>query len=183
MDALALDRDGLADDMADLVRRRRLVDQSVGLRSAIGSNGVTVTPVGPHANASPLASVGVDGGVFTTIDVAVSDQLGFSRVDPERLAAGIRASVGFALDVWGVVDEREEVQRVAVVAAIPDAQYKVFGAATNSKTLQMGSGLPSTVVVPSPAMIVRRGELSRDRLAARLLAEVKRVFVDARAIT
>jgi len=64
----------------------------------------------------------------------------------------------------------------------PDAQTKVFGLLPNASTYTMGHSLPATVVVPNPPVVVRRGEVSGDQLAARLVAEVRRVYADAGAI-
>ncbi len=182
LDAVALDRPGLADTVADLVRRHRLVDQSVGVKSAVSRNGVTISSVGSYANDSPAVMVGADGAVMCEVDVAGDDQFGSSRVDPDRLRAGVTAAGAFALDVWAQIDEREEVQQVAVTLSIPEAQHKVFGAATHKNTLSMGWRLPQVVAVPSPPLIVRRAEVAGDGLAVLLVAEVKRVFADSNAL-
>jgi hypothetical protein len=42
--------------------------------------------------------------------------------------------------------------------------------------------MPSTVIVPEPAVIVRCGEMAGEELSRRLVAEIKRVFADAGAI-
>lgn len=182
LDAVALDRPGLADAVADLVRTHRLVEHSVGIKSAVTRDGITVSPVGAYSNGSATVVVGADGAIMCEVDVSGDDQFGSSRVDPERLSAGIAATGAFALDVWGRIDEREEVQQVAVAVAIPEAQHKVFGAATHKNTLSMGWGLPQVVAAPNPPVLVRRAEVSGDALAARLVAEVKRVFADSGAV-
>jgi hypothetical protein len=183
LDAVALDRPGLADAIADLVRAHRLVDHSVGITHALTREGITIGPTGSYANAPASVLVGADGAVMCEVDVAGGDQFfGSSRVDPERLRAGVAAAGAFALDVWARIDEREEVQQVAVALAIPDAQHKVFGAPTGKNTLSMGWGLPQIVAVPKPPAIVRRGEVAGDELATRLVAEVKRIFADSNAV-
>lgn len=183
LDAVALDRPDLGDQVAGLVRARGLVPQSVGIRSSVSRGGVAVAPVGQYANTPPIAFVGSDGAVVCEFSVAGDDKFfGSSRIVPDRLRDGIVAAGTLALDVWSGIDEREEVQQVAVSVAIPEAQHKVFGVGSNSSSISMGSGLPQLVVVPSPAVVVRRGEVASDGLAARLVAEVKRVFADARAV-
>jgi hypothetical protein len=183
LDAVALDRPGLADAIADLVRAHHLVDHSVGIKSALTRDGITISPTGSYANAPASALVAADGAVMCEINVAGDDQFGSSRVDPDRLRAGVAAAGAFALAVWGHIDEREEVQQVAVALAIPEAQHKVFGAPRGNKsTLSMGWGLPQIVAVPKPPAIVRRAEVAGDQLAARFVAEVKRVFADSNAV-
>lgn len=182
LDAVALDRPGFADAVADLVRSHRLVDHTVGIKSAITREGVSITPAGSYVAAPATVVVGADGAVVCEIDVSGDDQFGSSRVDPDRLATGIAASSAFALAVWARIDGREEVQQVAVALTIPEAQHKVFGASTGKNTLSLGWGVPQVVAVPEPPVIVRRGEVAGEKLAARLVAEVKRVFADSGAI-
>jgi hypothetical protein len=117
------------------------------------------------------------------VEVAGSDQFGFSRVDPDRLQTGVVAAGRFAVGVWDSIDEREEVQQVAVALTIPEAQHKVFGKPTGGNSLSMGWGLPQIIAVPSPPAVIRRAEVGGDELANRLVAEVKRVFADANAVS
>jgi hypothetical protein len=182
LDAVALDRPGLADDVADLVRAHRLVDHSVGIKSAVTRDGVAIAPTGAYANALAAFLVGADGAVMCELDVGGSDQFGSSRVDPDRLRDGVVAAGRFALAVWSRIDEREEVQQVAAALTIPEAQHKVFGNATDKSTLSLGWGLPQVVAVPQPPAVVRRAEVAGDALVTRLVAEVKRVFADANAV-
>jgi hypothetical protein len=105
------------------------------------------------------------------------------RVDPDRLAEGIRAAGAFARAMWDMLDDREIVQQVAVCLAIPEAQHKVFGPSTGGNSIQMGGfGSLMEVVVPDPPRIVRRAEVGSDEIAARLVAEARRVFADAGAV-
>jgi hypothetical protein len=184
LDALALDRRDLGDDVAALVRQHRLVAQSVGIESRVTAAGVGIHPAGGYANADPLISVGSDGAVVAAFDVGGTDQFGGMRVDPQRLAHGIAAAGSFARAAWDMLDEREIVQQVAISLAIPEAQHKVFGASTGGNSIQMGGAFGSRleVVVPDPPRIIRRAEVGSDESVARLLAEVRRVFADAGAV-
>jgi hypothetical protein len=182
LDALALDRAGLGDEVATLVRGHALVAQSVGIRAEVTGTGISVQPVGPYANAPSVAFVGADGVILGVVDVGGGDQFGSSRVDPDRLRSAITSVGAFALESWAMIDEREEVQQAAVALVIPDAQHKVFGTPTNPNSLSMGWGLPQTVAVPNTPFVLRRAEVAGDKLAARLVAEVKRVFADSRAL-
>lgn len=183
LDAVALDKPGLGEGIAALVREHRLVPQSVGIETKISRAGISVHPVGGYANTEPLFQVGADGSVMVTCGVEGDDQFGGSRVDPGRLHEGIEHGGAFARAAWEAIDEREAVQQVAVALAIPDAQNKVFGASTGRNSIQMGGfGMLNAVIVPDPARIVRRAEVGSSELADRLVADVRRVFADAGAI-
>jgi hypothetical protein len=183
LDAVALDRQGLGDRIAAIAREQSLVPQSVGLDPRISRAGIALHQAGRYANSDPLVAIGADGAVSGSFDVGGSDQFGGMRVDPQRLDDGVRAAGAFALAAWSILDEREAVQQVAVALAIPEAQHKVFGNSTGSSSLQMGSfGMPTEVVVPEPARIVRSADVSSAELAARLVAEVRRLFTDAGAV-
>ena len=182
LDAVRLDCPGLADTVADLVRRHRLVDHSVGIKTSVTRDGIAVALAGSYANAGPLVFVGADCAVACEVDVGGSGPFGSSLVDADRLGSGIAAAGELALAVWERLDEREEVQQVAVAVAIPETQHKVFGTPSNPNSLSMGSGMPQIVAVPQPALIVRRAEVAAERVSERLVAEVKRAFADAGAL-
>jgi hypothetical protein len=42
--------------------------------------------------------------------------------------------------------------------------------------------MPETAIAPQPALVIRRADLARDETVARLVAEMRRVFVDAGAV-
>lgn len=182
LDAVALDKPGLADSVADLVRAKRLIDHSAGIESTLSRNGISIVVSGPYVSPSASVVVGADGAVMCEVDVSGEDAFGSSRINPERLRAGITASGSFAIGVWGAIDEREEVQQVAVCISIPEAQYKVFGVAISQSSISMGWGLPQVVSVPEPPAVIRRADVDGEEFASRLVAEVKRVFADAGAV-
>ncbi len=182
LDAVKLEVTELGDRVAALAREHRLIAQSVGIEPRVSREGVSLHRAGSYSP-EPLVRVHANGTVVCTPDVAGSDQLGSMRVDPGRLEAAIRNAGAFARAIWEYIDDREEVQQVAVAVAIPDAQNKVFGASTGGSSLSMGSfRMPQTVVVPEPPTVVRRAEVGGDELTHRLVAEVQRVFTDAGAV-
>ena len=73
-------------------------------------------------------------------------------------------------------------QQIAVAVAIPEAQHKVFGLPTGATGWSVGMSLPGTIVVPDAPVIVRRAEVSGDELARRIVAEIRRIYVDAGAV-
>lgn len=182
LDAVALERPDLRDRVASLARDHQLVSQSVGIDARVSGAGIALHQAGTYT-ADPLLAIGADGSVTATFSVAGDDQFGGMRVDPTRLRDGVVGTGALARAAWEMLDEREAVQQVAVAAAIPDAQHKVFGASTGGSSIQMGSfGMPNAVIVPDPARIVRRAEVGTSDVAKRLVAEIHRVFGDAGAV-
>src|SRR5699024_8345269 len=127
-------------------------------------------------------SVGANGEIVAEASVAGDDQnFGSMRVVPERLEQAIRGKVVFAEEVWQRVDRRGEVQEEAVTLAIPDAQNKSWGRARGGNSLSMGGmfSMPAIAIVPEAARVLRRADLARDETVTGLVAEMRRLFVDA----
>jgi hypothetical protein len=182
LDALTLERQGLGDRFAALAREHGLAPQKIGIQARVSRDGIAIEQAGaysPHA----LVEIHASGAVVCMTDVAGDDQFGSMRVEPSKLDEAIRGAGLFARTTWDLIDEREEVQQVTVVVAIPDAQHKVYGASKGGNSISMGSfGLPPTVVVPEPPTVVRRADVGGRQLTRKLVAEVRRVFVDAGAV-
>lgn len=182
LDAVALDDPDLGDAVADLARASRLVPHSIGVAPRITRDGVALEPIGPTVGRDALVAVARDGAITSEVDIGGDDQLGGMRVDPDRLATGVRGVGELALRLWERIDRREAVQQVAVAVAIPEAQHKVFGLPTGATGWSVGMSLPGTIVVPDPPVIVRRADVAGDELARRIVAEIRRIYVDAGAV-
>jgi len=183
LDALALD-DALGETVADLARAARLVPHSVGIEANVTHAGVSLEQVGRgYVREADHIAVGSDGSIACEVDVGGGGQLAGTRVDSELLARGIENAGTFSLGVWEQIDPREEIQQVAVAVAILDAQHKIFDLAPDANTYSMGTSMPSTVVVPEPPAVVRRAEVAGEQLVKRLVAEVRRIFADAQAVS
>jgi hypothetical protein len=183
LDALALDEPELGEAVADLARGARLVQHSVGITPRVSRAGVSLERAGGgYVGEAGMITVAPDSAVVCEVDIGGHDQLGGMRVDPDRLEAGIQGAGAFALHVWEHIDGREAVQQVAVALAIPEAQHKVFGLPTGATGWSVGMSLPQTVLVPEPPIVVRRAEVDGAELARRVVAEVRRIYVDAGAV-
>lgn len=181
LDALGL-VDELGDSIATLARSARLVPHSVGIDAQVRREGVTLRRTdGGYVGESGFVTVGADGSITAEIDVGGDSTMAGTRVDSALLARGVADVGSFALAVWNAIDRREEVQQVAVAAAILDAQHKVFDLAPDATSYSMGMQTPATVLVPEPPAVVRRAEVVGAELAERLVAEARRVFADAGA--
>lgn len=182
VDVVQLD-DALGEEVADLARAARLVPHSQGISAAVRSEGVSLSRAdGGYAGEAGFVTVARDGTVVCEIDVGGDGTMAGTRIDSTLLARGIQSVGTFALAAWEHVDGRDEVQQVAVAVAILDAQHKVFDLAPTATSYSIGMTMPSTVIVPEPVAIVRRGEIAGEELARRVVAEAKRVFADAGAV-
>jgi Domain of unknown function (DUF4062) len=184
LDALALDDQALPDELSGAARAARLVPHSEGITASVTAAGITLQ-VGERHSAAPMISVGTNGEVVAEASVAGDDQnFGSMRVVPERLEQAIRSAITFAQSVWGRIDARGEVQEVAVTVAIPQAQHKIWGRSRGGSSISMSGlfSMPETAIAPQPALVIRRADLARDDTVARLVAEMRRVFVDAGAV-
>jgi Domain of unknown function (DUF4062) len=185
LDAVALDDPALPDELAGSARAARLVSQSQGIDARVTAAGITLR-VGERHSAGLTISIGANGEIVAEASVAGDDDqnLGSMRVVPERLEQAIRSAIAFAESVWQRVDPRGQVQEVAVTVAIPEAQHRSWGRGRGGSSISMGGmfSMPEMAIAPQPALVIRRADLARAETVARLVAEMRRVFVDAGAI-
>jgi hypothetical protein len=184
LDAVALDDAALPDELASFARAARLVAQSEGIDARVTAAGITMT-VGERHSPNLTISVGTSGEIVGEASVAGEDEtFGSMRIVPERLEQAIRSAIAFAETVWQRFDPRGEVQDVAVTVAIPEAQHRSWGRGREGSSISMGGmfSMPEMAIAPEPALIVRRSDLARDETVTRLVAELRRLFVDAGAV-
>jgi hypothetical protein len=183
LDAAALEDRQLSDALAAAARAAALVPQSEGITPQVSATGVQLQAGEPYA--ARTLSVGANGEIVAEASVAGDDQnFGSMRVVPERLEQAIRGTVAFAEEVWQRVDPRGEVQEVAVALAIPEAQHKSWGSGRGGNSISMGGmfSMPAVAIVPEPARVLRRVDLARDEMVSGLVAEMRRLFVDAGSV-
>ena len=183
LDATMLEDPELPETLAAAARAARLVPQSEGITPEVSAAGVQLWAGERHGGQT--LSIGAAGEIVAEASVAGDDQnFGPMRVVPERLEQAIRGAVRFAHAVWLRTDPRGEVQDAAVALAIPEAQHKSWGAGRGGNSLAMGGmfRLPAVAVVPEPARVVRRADLARDEIVRWLVAEMRRLFLDAGAV-
>jgi Domain of unknown function (DUF4062) len=181
LDALSLEDPTLGDALAGEMRSGGLVPQQIGIKAQVSAGGICLEGSEPDEWTTPLASIGPDGAIVVVGSVAAQGNFGSQLVDPSKLDALIRNAGRFAQSAWDRLDKRGEIGRVAVVAAIPDAQYKGYGAVSGS-SMSMSTSLPRTVIAPDPALVVPRNQLADQELARRIEAAIRRVFTDAGAV-
>jgi hypothetical protein len=183
LDATMLENPELPETLAAAARAARLVPQSEGITPHVSAAGIQLEAGERHAGRT--LSVGASGEIVAEAMVAGDDQhFGSMRVVPERLEQALRGSASFADQVWRRIDSRGEVQEAAVALAIPEAQHKSWGAGRGGNSFSMGgmSRMPAVAIVPEPARVLRRADLARDETVRGLVAEMRRLFVDAGAV-
>jgi hypothetical protein len=181
LDAVALEHPELGARLAEAARSARLIPQSIGIDTAKSSAGVKLTGSQDEDRTTPEVIVGADGSILAVASVRGEGTFGGSLIDPQRLDHVLNAVGRFANAAWQRIDRQGEVTRVAVCVAIPDADGKSFGSVSGSH-MSISQGLPATVIAPSPALVVPRGQVTDADVINSLLAEVRRVFEDAGAV-
>jgi hypothetical protein len=183
LQAAALEDRNLPEELAAAARAARLVQQSEGIATNVSAAGIQLH-VGEQYAGRAL-TVGANGEIVVEASVGGDDRnFGSMRVLPERLEEAIRGAAAFAESAWKRIDRRGEVQEVAVMLAIPEAQHKSWGRGRGGNTISMGGmfSLPETAIAPEPARVLRRADLGREETTRGLVAEMRRLFVDAGAV-
>lgn len=181
LDPIALEDDGLAEELMARVRAAGLVAQSEAIMPTISSEGVALTAKADSGFSATEIAIGTDGAICVSASVQGSGNFGGSLVDPERLHDVLAAAARFARATWELIDKQEEVGRVAVAAAIPEAQNTCFGSVSGS-SISMGHGVPNLVLASEAPQAVPRGQLDGEEQIRRLVAGIKRVYLDAGAV-
>jgi hypothetical protein len=184
LDAVALDREALPNQIANEARSAGLVTHAMGLETTVTGEGVRLVGKDPQAYETLNFVVAADGAVVAEGAVGGTGQsFAGMQVAAERLNNVIDGSLRFAQRVWEQIDGHDDARQAAVAVAIPDAQSKVFTTEEPGNRMPGGAmGLPQVLVVPDPARVVRREDLADGKTVAALAAEVKRAFADAGAI-
>lgn len=181
IDALVLEDAELPGRIAEDVRAARLVPQSIGLSPSASAAGIRLTGTDAEDWTTPEVLVKPDGSVLIVTSIRAESNF-MGTIDPQRLAHNIEAAGQLAQSIWQRLDPRGQITQVACTAAIPDAQYKVFGTPSgNTTTLSMS--LPPVVIAPDPPVVVSRGQVREEDHVKRMFAEMRRVFQDAGAVT
>ncbi len=182
LDPLALEDATIGNDLSQMLRVAGVVPQALGIETSVSAEGVHLIGSESRDWVRPEAFVHADGAITVVAGIHSAGAFAGSLVDPEKLEQALIASGRFAQATWARIDARGSVTRVAVTAAIPDAQYKGWGEGSNPNQMHPGMSLPSTVIAPDPPEIVPSAQISSPELVRRLIAALKRVFLDAGAV-
>lgn len=186
IDAVALDDPQLPGRLSDSARAVGLIPHSLGIAPTVTGAGVRLD-AGEARNPELTIQVGREGSIVVEADVTTAgrDSFASAYIDPDRVRALLTQATELAAAAWREVDRRNEVQHAAVALAITHASGHLLGRPTAGRqSISFGGSqaLPGTVVVPQPASIVRRQDLTGSELQRLLLASVRRVFADADAL-
>lgn len=180
LDALALEDSNLVDSVMSVARSSGIIGQAAAITPVVSAAGVVLSSEEPGGHRTEI-SIGTEGAIAVTAPVTGRGPFAGSVVDPDRLAALIGSAARLARGTWDLVDRDDEVGRVAVALAISRAQSSVFGR-VDGNSMSFGHGLPDSVLVTEPSAGVPRGQLGEDAQVQRLLAGVRRVYLDAGAV-
>ena len=181
LDALALERPGLADAISGAARSSGLFPHSVGFTAEISASGIAIIGQPPVDWVTLTATIGTDGVVVVQGSVASRGPdvgMGMRRLSPSALFEFLAAAGRFAFSVWQEVDQHEQVRRVASVVCIPDSDYLGFGDGRET-TVSLGGSVPSNLVLPEPPVFLNRRDLPQRGWVEGMIATVRRVFADA----
>jgi Domain of unknown function (DUF4062) len=181
LDPIALEDADLAEELMAGARAAGLVAQNEAIVPAISSEGVGLTAKAESAFSATEIAIGTDGAICVSASVQGSGNFGGSLVDPGRLRDFLIAAARFGRAAWQLIDKQEEVGRVAVTAAIPEAQNTCFGV-TSGSSISMGHGVPNLVLAFETPQAVPRGQVDGEEQIRRLVAGIKRVYLDAGAV-
>jgi len=168
IDALQLQSDELADELATRARRVGLVPNSLGIVTDVRSDGIHLkVGDGPRLR----LCVGMDGAVLGDGDVAGTGMLGGSVLLADRVLDVLDRSARFALATWDLVDRRDEVRHAQLVVAVPGSCSRVYATTAPGNSLAMGNMFGvDLIVVPEPPLLVRREDVARPDTLERLRA-------------
>jgi hypothetical protein len=184
LDAVALDEQTLAEELAGAARASRLVPHSLGITTRASAAGVTLEVGERHSANAYTLSVGRNGEIVAEASVTGTDTFGSMRVVPDRVREAVEGAIAFAERAWQRTDPRGEVQEAAAAIAIPHAEHRSWGRDHGGSSISMAGSfrMPEIALAPQPALVVRRADLARGETITRLVAEIRRVFVDAGAV-
>jgi len=187
LNAVALDKPSIGDDVGNDLRSTGLVTHEVALDIVVRGDGIHLTAKTPREYERLSYFVGADGAIVAEGMVRGESQFfGGMQIAAARLADVVERSLRFAAATWDRIDAHDDVREAALVVSVPDAASKVFTTQDpgNSMRMPMGGagGLPAILVAPDPPEVARREDCTDPRTASGLVAEVKRRFADAGAI-
>ena len=181
LDAVALEDQALADDLAGAARSAGLATNAMAIETEIDRDDTVHLRAreergweNPHLRVTRRGAILAEGAVG-----ASQGSHAGSLVLAERVIEVISRSAAFAEQVWARIDRRDEVRQVLAVVAVPGAQGKVYAPRElTGNTLRLGHtfSMPNLLVAPDPPLLVRREDLATADVANRLRAELRRRF-------
>ncbi len=182
LDPMRLDDAALIDRLAGALRTAGVVPQTAGIQTQVSGDGVLLQATQSRAWQSTDATIGADGSIAIELDVAAGGMLGSGQVDHGRVNSAVAGAAAFAQIVWGEVDDRGQVRQVAAAIGVPDAQGKLYVMRSTGNSSRVPMGGPATVVVPQPALLLRREDVGAEESRNRLVVSLKRAFADHGAL-
>jgi len=176
LDAVALRDSSLGSRLAATARSSGLVDHSQGIEIETAADAMRLLASSPRGGGPLELVVGFDGAIAAEGRVGDDNAMfGSMAVRAERAREAVVRAVAFAQGAWEVIDTRDEVRRLVVVA-VPDAQQKIWVEGELGSSLSMGGRTPEVLLAPSQPFELRRADLTAERTIDQLVAELRRAF-------
>jgi hypothetical protein len=180
LDAMALDRPELADDIASLLRTHRIATQAMGLQAAVSRAGVTVTGKEESSWDGIAVLVGSRGEVTVEADVGGEGMLGGLQIADERVRQLAQRGLAFAAAALDRIDGSRLARQLLAALSVPDAESKLYITAPHGSSSRVPMGVPSPLI--APAVHVRREDLAAAKTGEALVAGLRREFADHGAL-
>ena len=175
------DRAELLDPLAGAARASGRVPQSMGIDTAVEADRLRLTAQGPGETLNLV--VGLDGSVVGEGEVG-GDQIGLGgmMVRADRAREVIAQTAEFAQRVWQVIDTRDEVRNILLVAAVPEAEHKSWVDHDPGNSMSVPMSMPHVLIAPEQPLSARSADLDQPGTLDRLHAELRRAFELAGAV-
>jgi hypothetical protein len=182
IDAVVLDDGSLGDRAAAVVRQHGLVSQAAGITSQVNSEGVTLQAKAPGDWHTTTVALAADGAVVVDADARAEGSMGGMAISYPRVQAIIATAGTVAHALWELLPDGDSVRQVAVTACVPEADHHALVLSGQTGGSMGVPSIPSPLVAPDPALIVRRADVGTTSTNRVLAVSLKQAFADHGAV-
>jgi hypothetical protein len=188
LDAVALTNGQTVDMVIAAARGCGVISQSQGVETGVGADSLHVTWAPDRGFDRFEMIVAVDGSVVVDgpagADRRDPGSLGWMVVFHHRVVETAGQGLRCIDAIWQSLDTRRDIARAFVGAAVVRANGKSYSFEQPVGRVSMGSstGLSDVIVVPDQPLLVRREDLTADKNATRIQAEIRHRFEVAGAV-
>lgn len=182
LDASALEQPALDERIARIIRDRSLVGQAAALEVTVRADAITAFGKTPDAFVGTTVTLGPDGAVCVHADARADGMMGGSAIAHDKVVSLVATASATAQDFWTLIDAGGRVRQVVATIGVPEASMKVYAISPIGNRMTMPMSTPDSIVAPDPPLIVRRSDVGTEDANQRLVAAVKRAFLDLGAV-
>lgn len=182
IDALVLEDAALQERYAGLVRQHGLISQRSGIDVAASSAGLIAIANQAVDYYSPAVIFAGDGAVVVDTHPRAEGGMGMMALSLPKIEAFVAAATAFAQDAWELSPESHRVRQVAACIGVPQPSMQALSLSGQVGSSMRMPQLPSPLVAPQPAAILRRADVSTARSNELLTVSLKRAYADHDAL-